>query len=91
MRSGEVTAILGPSGGGKTSMLNILSGKIVDGKNISLTGTIMANGKTFHNDDFTKFSGYVMQNDILLDFFTVREAITFAANLKVNGTEEEKH
>lgn len=90
MKSGEITAILGPSGGGKTSLLNILAGKIVDGKNLQLSGQIMANGKTFSNDDFTKFSGYVMQNDILLDFFTVREAIQFAANLKVNGTPELK-
>ncbi|KAL4474929.1 hypothetical protein ABPG74_001625 [Tetrahymena malaccensis] len=90
MKSGEVTAILGPSGGGKTSLLNILSGKIVNGQNIQLTGQIMANGQTFSNQDFTKFSGYVMQNDILLDFFTVREAIQFAADLKVNGTAEKK-
>lgn len=31
-----------------------------------------------------------MQNDILLEFLTVREAIRFAANLKMNGTELER-
>lgn len=85
-KSGTVTAILGPSGGGKTSLLNVLSGKIQPNKHISLSGEIMANGRTFSNEEFSKFSGYVMQNDILLENLTVKECLTFAADLKLSGS-----
>ncbi|KAL4512261.1 hypothetical protein ABPG72_005263 [Tetrahymena utriculariae] len=90
MKSGEVTAILGPSGGGKTSLSNILSGKIVDGKNIQLTGKIMSTVRPFQMKISQNLVEYVMQNDILLDFFTVRDAIQFAADLKINGNVEKK-
>jgi len=43
-KSGTVTAILGASGGGKTSLLNVLSGKIKKGGNVKLSGEIKANG-----------------------------------------------
>jgi ABC-type multidrug transport system ATPase subunit len=34
---------------------------------------------------FGKFGAYVMQDDILFEFFTVRECLTFAARLKLNS------
>jgi len=43
-KSGTVTAILGASGGGKTSLLNVLSGKIKKGGKVKLSGEIRANG-----------------------------------------------
>lgn len=71
-----MTAILGASGGGKTSLLNVLSGKINSSTNhVKLSGEIKANGKILTNDEFNKFSGYVMQNDILIESLTVRECI----------------
>ncbi|KAL4512260.1 hypothetical protein ABPG72_005262 [Tetrahymena utriculariae] len=91
MKSGEITAILGPSGGGKTSLLNILAAKVKTkiGR-CSIQGEIRANGFNYDNQDFNSFSSYVMQNDILLGFLTVKEAIQFAANLKMGGTLLEK-
>lgn len=72
---GTVTAILGASGGGKTSLLNVLSGKIKKGGNVKISGEIKANGKTFSNDIFNRFSAYVMQNDILLETLTAKECL----------------
>ncbi|KAL4475161.1 hypothetical protein ABPG74_001857 [Tetrahymena malaccensis] len=89
-QSGTVTAILGASGGGKTSLLNVLSGKIVNGGKVTLKGQIMANGHVFSNEQFNRFSAYVMQDDILVSSLTVRECIQFAADLKLSGTNEYK-
>jgi ABC-type multidrug transport system ATPase subunit len=38
-----VTAILGASGAGKTSLLNILAKRIDSGGNVTLKGKLMAN------------------------------------------------
>lgn len=89
-KSGSLTAILGASGGGKTSLLNVLSGKVKRSSKVNLSGEVRANGKTFSNDEFNRFSAYVMQNDILLETMTARECIQFAADLKLTGSEEFK-
>ncbi|KAL4474928.1 hypothetical protein ABPG74_001624 [Tetrahymena malaccensis] len=90
-KSGTVTAILGPSGGGKTSLLNVLSRKIKANKQVELSGDVMANGQTFSNQQFAQFSGYVMQNDILFETLTVKECLHFAADLKLEGDQHSKN
>ena len=77
---------MGASGAGKTSLLNILSDRI------SLTNGGRIKGKVMINDSFelkgTKFgkiASYVMQDDVLLKCFTPREALTFAARLKLTS------
>lgn len=40
---------------------------------------------------FGKFGAYVMQDDILYDSFTPREALQFAAQLKLGGSEEDQN
>ncbi|EAR87056.1 ABC transporter family protein (macronuclear) [Tetrahymena thermophila SB210] len=89
-KQGTVTAILGASGGGKTSLLNVLSQKIRPKSGVKVEGDIKANGKTFNNETFNQFSAYVMQNDILLETLTAKECIKFAADFKLEGTEEYK-
>ncbi|CAD8121024.1 unnamed protein product [Paramecium sonneborni] len=79
---GQVTAILGASGAGKTSLLNILAKRICRQNNISLQGEIQANGQPYNSDQFAQFSSYVMQNDVLFGTLTVRETFEFVANLK---------
>lgn len=77
-RGCELTAVLGQSGSGKTSLLNILSGYTT--KNVS--GAVRLNGR----DDVREIrdrSKFIMQNYTLHDFITVKEAMTFAANLKL--------
>lgn len=89
-RPGELTAIMGTSGAGKTTLLNILSCRITEkGKN-KLNGEFLANGNPYDLSKFSKFAGYVMQNDILFETMTPREIFTFTANLRLPGTHEER-
>lgn len=69
-----MTAILGASGAGKTSLLNILAQRVVAGGNVSLTGELNANGRSYTAESFATFAAYVMQNDILFETLTPREA-----------------
>jgi ABC-type multidrug transport system ATPase subunit len=39
--------------------------------------------------NFGKLGGYVMQDDILFAYFTPKEALTFAARLKLHTSFEE--
>ena len=79
MPSGSITAIIGGSGSGKTSMLNALSHRLKSGK-LETNGSIVYNGNTNLS---TIRSAYVMQQDILLETLTVRETLTYAAELRL--------
>ena len=89
MPSGTVTAILGASGSGKTSVLNTLSHRIEGGR-------LRTNGCTLYNDNpklSSVRSAYVMQQDVLLSTLTVRETLRYAAELRLPPpiTAEERH
>ena len=83
---------MGASGAGKTSLLNIISDRITPKPGDVLTGSRVINDTLEVTDDnFGKISGYVMQDDILYSYFTPREALEFAANMKLNHkTPEER-
>ncbi len=79
MPSGSVTAIIGSSGSGKTSVLNTLSHRVGGGR-LKATGDITYNG----NSKLSSIrSAYVMQQDILLPTLTVRETLRYAAELRL--------
>ena len=87
---GTTTFIMGASGSGKTSLLNLLSDRIRIRKGVSISGTINFNDKVPVNQkSFGQVGSYVMQDDILFEFFTVREALIFAARLKLTIPIEE--
>ena len=79
MTSGTLTAILGASGSGKTTFLNILAHRM-NSKRLQKTGTIRYNG----NATLSSIrSAYVMQQDILLATLTARETLHYAAELRL--------
>ena len=79
MPSGSLTAIIGSSGSGKTSVLNSLSHRVSSSK-LSTTGSITYNGSSKLS---SIRSAYVMQQDVLLPTLTVRETLTYAAELRL--------
>jgi len=58
VRPGQLLAIMGPSGAGKTTMLNILAGRAYNQK---ITGEVLVNGKTVPKKDYKQFIGFVTQ------------------------------
>ncbi|GMF11084.1 unnamed protein product [Phytophthora lilii] len=75
---GELTAIMRPSGCGKTTLLDILSDRIWTG---TIKGTIFLNGEKRDVKTFRAVSSYVAQEDSLLGSFTVLETLEMAAGL----------
>jgi ATP-binding cassette subfamily G (WHITE) protein 2 len=82
---------MGASGAGKTSLLNILSDRISLKNGDILKNEIYLNDTVRVNDDnFGRVSAYVMQDDILYQHFNPREALSFAANMKISNLSEEE-
>lgn len=80
-RAGKFTAILGASGAGKTTLLSVLAGEVTEGKT---TGRILVNGEEFvANRSMQEISGFVFQDDLLLDTMTVKEVISMSALLRL--------
>ena len=79
MPSGSLTAIMGSSGSGKTSVLNTLSKRVAAGR-LRTAGDITYNGSSQLS---SIRSAYVMQQDVLLPTLTVRETLHYAAELRL--------
>lgn len=92
--SGQLLAIMGPTGCGKTSLLNILSDRIPTGgsENIRLTGNVLINGTKRNSEVFRKHSAYVLQDDKLFAHLTVYETLMLCAHffLSINVTNDQK-
>lgn len=77
---GELLAIMGASGAGKTSFLDILARKRKRGL---ATGDFYLNGEKIPDDDFRNVIGFVDQEDTLLPTLTVHETILDSALLRL--------
>ena len=81
---------MGASGAGKTSLVNIIADRISTKSGSELTGELMFNDTTkITQQNFGSVGAYVMQDDILFGYFTVQEALQFAARLKLKMSKSE--
>uniref|UniRef100_M0ZJJ8 White-brown-complex ABC transporter family n=1 Tax=Solanum tuberosum TaxID=4113 RepID=M0ZJJ8_SOLTU len=77
---GEILALMGPSGGGKTTLLKLLSGKVKND-----CGTITFNDQPY-NKSLKQRIGFVLQDDVVFPHLTVKETLTYAALLRLPNT-----
>jgi len=79
--SGQLTAIMGPSGGGKSTLLDILA-KRKEGEGGTTTGQVSINGHDINTiDGYKGHIGYVTQEDVFIPTMTVYETVLFYANM----------
>ncbi len=76
--SGNLIGIMGGSGTGKSTMLNVMNGKIDPDK-----GSLFLNGYNFLNeiDQLTGLIGYIPQDDLLIEELTVYQNLFYNAKL----------
>ena len=80
IQKGTMTALLGGSGAGKTSLLNALCGKAYYGE---VQGEVFINGKKAAVESFSDSIGFVPQDDIVFAELTVRENLIFSGRFRL--------
>jgi len=77
---GQIMAIMGASGAGKTTFLDILARK---NKRGTASGNIYVNGEKISDNDYRGVIGFVDQDDTMLATLTVHETIMDSAMLRL--------
>ncbi|KAL3690439.1 hypothetical protein R1sor_016748 [Riccia sorocarpa] len=80
-RPGVLSALVGVSGAGKTTLMDVLAGRKTGGY---IEGDIRIAGFPKVQETFARISGYVEQNDIHSPLLTVFESLTFSASLRLS-------
>ena len=94
-QAGELNVILGPSGSGKSSLLNTMARRLRSSPltRYRTSGAMLFNGVEPTDKEVQSLCSYVTQDDsALLPYLTVRETLRFAAGLRLPRwmTKEEK-
>ncbi|KAF8011668.1 hypothetical protein BT93_J2067 [Corymbia citriodora subsp. variegata] len=79
-RPGVLTALMGVSGAGKTTLMDVLAGRKTGGY---IEGNIMISGYPKKQETFARISGYCEQNDIHSPYVTVYESLVYSAWLRL--------
>ena len=79
-RQGELVALMGESGSGKTSLLNVLSGRASYGE---VEGSVTLNGRRHQPHKMRHLVGFVPQEYMVHRDLTVEENLEFSARLRL--------
>lgn len=79
-RPGVLTALMGVTGAGKTTLMDVLAGRKTGGY---IEGTIMISGHPKKQETFARISGYCEQTDIHSPYVTVYESLVYSAWLRL--------
>lgn len=82
---GELVAIMGGSGTGKTTLLSLLNGSLHPQE-----GEITINGHSIDQPQAKALIGFVPQDDLLIEELTVYENLMFTARLCFDGLDEQE-
>lgn len=86
-RPGILTALVGVSGAGKTTLMDVLAGRKTRGH---IEGSIKISGYPKNQATFTRVSGYCEQNDIHSPHVTVYESLLYSAWLRLSSDIDKK-
>ena len=85
LKNGELLAIMGGSGTGKTTLLSLLNGSMKPQQ-----GTITINGHDIAEPQAKDLIGFVPQDDLLIEELTVYQNLWFTAKLCFEGLSDEE-
>ncbi|KAK2974739.1 hypothetical protein RJ640_007166, partial [Escallonia rubra] len=82
IKPGRISAVMGPSGAGKTTFLSALAGKVTG---CTMSGSILINGRPESIHSYKKIIGFVPQDDIVHGNLTVEENLRFSARCRLSA------
>lgn len=80
VKPGEIMAVIGASGAGKSTFLDLLARKAKQG---TVGGEVRVNGKKFADAQYRRVVGFVDQEDTLMGTLTVYETVMYSALLRL--------
>ncbi|XP_061343449.1 pleiotropic drug resistance protein 1-like isoform X2 [Gastrolobium bilobum] len=80
-RPGVLTALMGVTGAGKTTLMDVLAGRKTEGY---IGGNITISGNPKKQETFARISGYCEKNDIHSPHVTVYESLLYSAWLRLS-------